>query len=90
MLAATDEYLAGEDAVGRWLEERVTENPQRWASSADLYESWRQWAETAGEFVISKKRLSQELQDRGFEPLTRSNQRGYRGLMPEPGGGPGS
>ena len=90
VLAATDEYLAGEDAVGRWLEERVTENPQRWASSADLYESWRQWAETGGEFVISKKRLSQELQDRGFEPLTRSNQRGYRGLMPEPGGGPGS
>ena len=89
-MAATDEYLGGEDAVGRWLEECTTKDPQGWESAADLYESWWDWAVSAGEFVISKKRLGQELQDRGFKSHKRSNQRGYRGLMPEPGGGPGS
>ena len=35
-------------------------------SSADLYADWREWAEKAGEFVGSQKRLTQELIDRDF------------------------
>ena len=66
VVAATDEYLTSEDAVGRWLDERTRVDPNCFESSADLYADWREWAEKAGEFVGSQKRLAQELIDRGF------------------------
>jgi len=66
VLAATEEYLASEDAYGNWLEEAVDQLPGAHETSADLYQSWRVWAEKAGEFVGTQKRLSQALLEHGF------------------------
>jgi putative DNA primase/helicase len=41
--AATEEYLAAEDAIGRWLEERCTRNKGDWATSSDLFSDWKAW-----------------------------------------------
>jgi putative DNA primase/helicase len=63
---ATDEYLEAEDAMGQWLAECCEQGPYRWASRADLFASWRQWAERVGEYVLPLKRFLQALETRGF------------------------
>ncbi len=37
-------------------------------TSADLFASWKRWADQAEEFVGSQKRFSQTMRARGFEP----------------------
>ncbi len=66
VLEATDQYLMAEDAVGRWLEECTRKGANGFSSSRDLFDSWKQWAEANGEYVISKKRLGQELTARRY------------------------
>jgi putative DNA primase/helicase len=63
---ATEHYLAAEDALGQWIEEKCEIHDGFYATTADLFASWRKWAEKAGEFVGSMKRFSQALQDRGY------------------------
>jgi putative DNA primase/helicase len=63
---ATEQYLSDEDALGQWLEERCTKSEGFFATSTELFKNWRNWAESAGEFVGSQKRFAQMLQDRGF------------------------
>jgi len=77
----TDDYLAGEDSFAAWLEERTLPAP-KWAfeSSADLFESWKTWAEKAGEEVGSRKRFADMLQSRGYTPKRTSNKRGFEGI----------
>jgi putative DNA primase/helicase len=66
---ATEEYLQGEDNINAWLDECCAKDAKGWTSSGDLFSSWKDWAEAAGEYVISKKRLGQQLEDRGFVPI---------------------
>ncbi len=64
---ATAEYLANEDAIGRWLDERCIVSPQvAGAKSSILYADFKTWAEATGEYAGSQKRFSQDLKDRGF------------------------
>jgi putative DNA primase/helicase len=65
---ATDNYLAEEDTVGKWIDESCALDPIYSARSSELYASWKKWAKTAGEHAGSQKRLSQALIDRGFQP----------------------
>lgn len=65
---ATEEYIADEDAIGQWLADRCIVRSTYYSTVADLFASWRAWADKAGEFIGSQKRLSQTLQDRGFAP----------------------
>jgi putative DNA primase/helicase len=58
---ATEEYLADEDAIGRWLNERTSEVEGARTSAAKLYESWREWCGTTGEYAGSQRRLGQAL-----------------------------
>lgn len=78
---ATAEYLDTEDAFSLWMEECATGDSEAWETSQSLYNSWKRWAEAAGEYVGSKKRLSRELQKRGFAQKRGSDgSRGYTGL----------
>jgi putative DNA primase/helicase len=81
---ATAIYLEAEDAFSAWLEECCETDPAAWASSAALYGSWCQWAEKAGEFVGSSKRLAQVLEARGFIANRTREARGYTGLRVRP------
>ena len=78
--AATDAYLEAEDSVGAWIEECCTTDPNDFASNAALFESWKPWAEKAGEYVGTKTRLIQILEDRGFERRRETIVRGLRGI----------
>jgi putative DNA primase/helicase len=63
---ATEAYLAAEDAVSAWIDDKCDRDPNAWTPSADLFASWTEWATAAGEFVGSQKRFSQTLETRGF------------------------
>jgi putative DNA primase/helicase len=79
---ATADYLAGEDTFELWRDACTTIDVNAWKSSADLWASWKRWAENAGEFVGTQKRFSQTLEERGFTAArdgTKANRRGYRG-----------
>jgi phage/plasmid-associated DNA primase len=76
--AATEEYLADEDIPAIWLQECCERGPQFWTSAAEFYENHKLWAERSGEFVVSAKRFSLQLRDRGFDRAKMDGQRGFR------------
>lgn len=81
VLSATQEYFESQDAIKRWLEDECDISPSVSCSVGDLYESFKRWAENNGEFVISKKRLSEELDKRGFRRcFVQHNKRGFSGI----------
>ncbi len=64
--SATDDYMASEDSMGRWLEERTAKAANARVGSGEAYQDFRRWAEAAGEYVGSQKRFSQNLEARGY------------------------
>ena len=78
---ATSEYFEGEDAMGRWIEERCVLLPNARALTAELFNDWKQWADEAGEFVGSQRRFADLLITRGIEKWRNSiGLRGFRGI----------
>ena len=78
--AATAAYLDSEDAIAVWIDECGERDPSAWESSANLFASWKTWAEKAGEYVGSQKRLAQCLENHGLRPHRKPNGRGLLGL----------
>src|SRR6516164_2086059 len=64
---ATAEYLQDEDALSAWMDECCERDPKAKALATELFESYSQWANRAGEQATSLKKFSQKLLDRGFE-----------------------
>lgn len=64
VLAATEDYFETQDAIGRWLEECCVTGPNVTATKADLFASWKAWAERGGEFVLPQRRLLERLGER--------------------------
>ncbi len=77
--SATAAYLEAEDALTAWIEEAGTRDPNAWETSTALFNSWKAWADNAGEFVGSKKQFSQNIEGRGLIP-GRKRDRGFYGL----------
>ncbi len=73
---ATEEYLADEDGLGRFLDERCqTGDLLIMAEVQTLFAAWREWCAENNEFAGSTKRFSQNMEARGFSrdlhPATR-------------------
>lgn len=78
---ATSEYFEGEDAMGRWIEERCVLSANAKSLTAELFNDWKQWADGAGEFVGSQRRFADLLITRGTEKWRNSvGLRGFRGI----------
>jgi putative DNA primase/helicase len=67
---ATGEYFQQEDAVGLWMQECCDVRSTVEGKLADLFKSWTQWANSAGEDAGSKKRFTQTLASRGLRTGT--------------------
>jgi putative DNA primase/helicase len=80
VVQATEQYLESEDTLSMWMEECCELGRGLWESSKTLWSSWKLWGESAGEYVGSRKWLSNKLQDRGFRAAKRYGQRGFKGL----------
>jgi P4 family phage/plasmid primase-like protien len=91
--AATDEYFAEEDALGRWLAERCYVHDTGTALTSELYDDWRTWCGENGEHAGSAKKFSLQIKTRGFTKWrdTMTGRMGFRGieLLTERGMGPG-
>jgi putative DNA primase/helicase len=74
---ATADYLAAEDAFGRWLEERCVQGRELWTAGAVLFADFQQWCEQAGERAGTQKRFTQALQARGIESARTDTARGF-------------
>lgn len=61
---ATDAYLASEDAIALWLDDCCVIGPAHRTRSLTLFESWKSWADAAGENVGSQKGFTQALEKR--------------------------
>jgi putative DNA primase/helicase len=79
--AATAAYLEAEDALAAWMEECCEAVPDNWESSADLFGSWKIWAEQAGEHAGSAKRFGQLVEARGIQSHRKNSGRGFVGLL---------
>lgn len=85
VLSATEEYLDGEDALGRWLKDRCVVRQNATVFSKDLYQDWIKWCQETGEKAglgYSQKRFSQALKTRGLTLWrdTASGLRGFQGI----------
>jgi putative DNA primase/helicase len=63
---ATTAYLASEDAIARWIEDRCLISPKYWSSSSALYGDFKDWCQQAGERERTQKAFAQALEDHGF------------------------
>lgn len=79
---ATEEYFESEDALAQWLGESCRVGVDQYETTADLFVSWKVWAERAGERVGSMKSLSQTLVARGFQPRRQggTGRSGFEGI----------
>ena len=69
-----------EDSVTACIEECCQRDVNAFAPQAELFRSWKAWAETAGEHVGSQKALMQKLEVRGCTPSRKKTARGLIGL----------
>ena len=78
---ATDEYFEAEDAMGRWIEDRCVLHSNAKALTFELFNDWKLWAESNGEFLGSMRRFSDALLTRRFEKWRNgSGMRGFVGI----------
>lgn len=83
VLAATAEYRAESDDLGRFLEQCCLLGPHFHVRSADLFSAWQRWC--AAENVPEKRigtqtKFGRTLTDRGFDPDRRGGQRVWLGI----------
>jgi putative DNA primase/helicase len=77
---ATADYLESEDTLATWIEECCLVRKDTHEQTSMLWDSWRCWAERAGEYLGSQKWFSSRMEDRGFELDKRLGQRCIVGL----------
>ena len=70
IVAATDDYLLREDALGRFIDECCEIVLSDFFEEVEkLYKSWKNWCDKNGEFCGSVKDFSQNLDDRSFKRM---------------------
>lgn len=66
--AATDKYRQTQDVIGQWVDDCCKTGPKDFRSKAgDLYRSYCDWMDAAGERPVSQRRFGESLGERGYE-----------------------
>jgi putative DNA primase/helicase len=77
---ATEEYLASEDVLARWLEDCCVIKLTFWTATSALFKSWRDWCDRNEEYSCSQRRFSEQLESRGFAARRTNKARGFDGI----------
>ncbi len=77
---ATLEYLAGEDLISVWIEDRCYQEPDAKAKASELYKSFKEWAEATGERPGTQRAFSMALESHGFQKEKAREGRYFLGL----------
>ena len=80
VVEATNNYLSEQDVFEEGLDECCVRNANAWASSTELFTSWRLWGIARGEYIGSQKRFVGKLTDHGFEPKRTNQRKGFAGV----------
>jgi putative DNA primase/helicase len=86
---STEEYRAENDIMGAFLDDRCVLGVDQWASSADLYSAYRNWADLRGDGAKLTQqaftaRLSKMGGVKGGERVGKDRTRGYGGVGLKP------
>lgn len=81
---ATEKYLEAQDTVQSWLGECCDIGAKHKDTAANLYCSWKAYAESAGEVAGCSKALGEELEKVGFTAKRTKKARTLHGLMVKP------
>jgi putative DNA primase/helicase len=86
VIDATEAYLASEDAIGNWLDDRCEQDPDFSVTRTRLFDDWKAWAEGGGEHPGAAKEFYAALEGRGFRQFKEHGNRKFRSLRlrPEP------
>jgi putative DNA primase/helicase len=76
---ATDDYVADQDSVARWIDERCQLDKAVRTSLRALYADWKDWCEETGEYTETRHGFSRALAAR-FEKDKDRTGSGFRGL----------
>jgi putative DNA primase/helicase len=87
VLAATAEYLEQQDNLGAWLDECCELTAAFSARRGDLYKSYKEWAEDAGEYALPQKRWIAAMEHKGFMSAMLRGIQMFRGIALRSGGG---
>ena len=77
---ATDRYLQAEDVMQTWLDDCCECGPNFEDTITNLWAGWKAWAEKTGEFVGSKRKFGERLDDKEFRRNRTNRARNYIGL----------
>jgi putative DNA primase/helicase len=76
--AATTSYRIESDAIRAFLEEcTTTRNKLDRTQAAKLYDAYREWAESAGEYPFNMRQFGDRLRERGFVCVASTGNRKY-------------
>lgn len=77
---ATREYFEDQDVFGQWLEECCERELHHKDTSAELFASWKRYAEAAGERAGNTKTFGEAMRKRGFATWRTKSARGFEGV----------
>jgi len=86
VVKATQEYLEGEDALGRWIEERCMAHEETEVGTTEAFNDFREWARENNEAKgkdWSQRKFSSQMKLKGFEinkDKASRSKRVFRGL----------
>lgn len=64
---ATEEYLAHQDDLQLWIDEKLQTNPAAKITAKQLFADWKHWQEQRGGWAGSERALNDRLRDKGFK-----------------------
>ena len=77
---ATLEYLAGEDLIAVWIEDRCYQETAARTLASELYKSFKEWAEATGERPGTQRAFSTALESHGYQKEKTRDGRYFLGL----------
>ena len=78
--AATHEYLTNEDLITVWIEDRCHQEHAARTLASELFKSFKEWAEAAGERPGTLRAFSMALESHGYEKEKTRDGRYFHGL----------
>jgi len=78
--AATKQYRDSQDIIGQFIAARCVNNPEASIKASELYTSFRNWAESAKEFVMKERQFGDAMKKRGVEDTHKKDGKHYLGL----------
>lgn len=77
---SVEDYASNEDTMAQWMGECIDPANGAKCKVSEAYESFRKWCEREGGFIISSKRFSQQVVERGYRRFKSGSARYFDGF----------